>query len=104
MIEITRKVAKTVGIFTFLILMIVGVASCEGNLFSSLPLITLKAIVGFIIFWLFGIIISDTVIKAIITSIEDTSAQKWEGGVVSHFIPSSKDEIFEKETEEDEEE
>ena len=86
MVAVVKRVAMMLGMFVFLLLLMVGMFSSEKFSFSELPLIFLKATVGFIIFWLFGIIVSDTIVKAISSSLENSKMEKWEGGIASRFI------------------
>ncbi|MFP4521266.1 MAG: hypothetical protein ACLFQK_03900 [Fibrobacterota bacterium] len=99
--KIVRKIAWILGVFVFLLLTVIGVFSMQEFSFSILPLIFLKASTGFIIFWLFGIIVSDTVIKAIVSSVKDTDLEKWEGGIVSRFVPDPAAAAGEKNNKED---
>jgi len=53
----------------------------------------LKAFTGYVIFWLLGIVISDIVLKAILTSVEDKEVTTWEGGLLSQFSQDNHDEL-----------
>lgn len=93
MVRLTKKIAQVLSLFVFLLLMIVGIFSVDEFTFAHLPLIVLKAFTGYVIFWLLGIVISDIMLKAILTSMEDKKYEDWEGGLLVKFAPGRNDEL-----------
>jgi hypothetical protein len=93
MVQLTKKIAQLVSLFVFFTLLLVGIFSCEEFVISSLPTIALKAFIGYVIFWLIGIVISDILLKAILQSMEDKKYDEWEGGLLVKFSPSKNEEL-----------
>ena len=90
---ISRRIAQVLSLFIFFVLLLVGIFSKETFSFMHLPIIVLKAFIGYVIFWLIGIVISDIVLKAILTSVEDQKIETWEGGLLSKFSPEEDENI-----------
>ncbi|OGJ87573.1 MAG: hypothetical protein A2268_03985 [Candidatus Raymondbacteria bacterium RifOxyA12_full_50_37] len=93
MATLSRKIAQFLSLFVFFTLLIVGIVSDESFSLSHFPIIGLKAFTGYVIFWLFGLIISDIVLKAIVTSVEDKDLDKWEGGMLDNFSKDKNEEL-----------
>src|SRR3989339_2182000 len=88
-----RRIAQILSLFVFLLLLIVGIFSREDFGLVHLPIIVLKAFIGYVIFWLLGIVVSDILLKAVLHSMEDQAMEEWEGGLLSRFIPDKNDEL-----------
>ncbi|OGS36156.1 MAG: hypothetical protein A2293_04550 [Elusimicrobia bacterium RIFOXYB2_FULL_49_7] len=88
-----RRIAQILSLFVFLLLLIVGIFSREDFALVHLPIIVLKAFIGYVIFWLLGIVVSDILLKAVLHSMEDQAMEEWEGGLLSRFIPDKNDEL-----------
>ncbi|MBL8029346.1 MAG: hypothetical protein JNL74_23185 [Fibrobacteres bacterium] len=93
MVQLTKKIAQLVSLFVFFTLLLVGIFSCEEFVLTSLPAIALKAFIGYVIFWLIGIVISDIILKAILQSMEDKKYEEWEGGLLVKFAPTKNDDL-----------
>lgn len=97
MVELTKKIAQIVSLFVFFTLLLVGIFSAEEFSLAILPLIALKAFIGYVIFWLIGIVISDIMVKAILQSMEDKKYEEWEGGLLVKFAPANNEELTKNE-------
>lgn len=93
MVIMTKRIAQILSLFVFLLLLIVGVFTQEEFSFAHLPIIVLKAFIGYVIFWLLGIVISDILIKAVLNTMEDKQVDEWEGGLLSNFTPAKNEEL-----------
>ena len=85
MIIISKRIEYVMGIFIFLLLTMAGVISQEQITFVRLTIIVLKAFIGYVIFWLLGIFISDILLKTILHSVEDHQPKARKGSLLSDF-------------------
>lgn len=90
---LSKRIAQVLSLFVFFILLLVGIFSKEDFSFVHLPIIVLKAFIGYVIFWLLGIVISDIILKAVLSSIEDKKIEEWEGGILSKFSSEKKEDL-----------
>jgi len=93
MVQLTKKIAQLVSLFVFFMLLLVGIFSSDEFVITSLPIIALKAFIGYVIFWLIGIVISDIILKAVLQAMEDKKYEEWEGGLLVKFGPSKNEEL-----------
>jgi len=93
MVRIAKRIAQALSLFAFLLLLLVGIFSPEKFTFAMLPIIVLKAFTGYVIFWLLGIVISDIILKAVLTTMEDKKYETWEGGLLVKFTPEKNEEL-----------
>jgi hypothetical protein len=93
MVKMAKRIAQALSLFTFLLLLLVGIFSLDKFSFAQLPLIVLKAFTGYVIFWLLGIVISDIILKAVLTSMEDKKYDAWEGGLLVKFSSEKNEEL-----------
>jgi hypothetical protein len=93
MIRLSRRIAQFLSLFVFLVLLLAGIFSQENFALSQLPMIVLKAFIGYVIFWLLGIVLSDIVLKAVLTAMEDKKFEEWEGGMLTGFAPEKNEEL-----------
>jgi len=94
MAMLSKKIAQAISLFVFLLLLLVGIFSKEGFALADLPMIGLKAFIGYVIFWLIAVVIADVVIKSILNAIETEKIEEWEGGMLTHFIPEKNEELI----------
>jgi len=75
-----EKIAKKIGLFlgyiAFFCTVLVGIFSTENFQINDLTFIFIKAFVGFIIFWLLGIMVGGFVIKMILVNIAEEQIKK----------------------------
>ncbi len=93
MVQLTKKIAQLISLFVFFTLLLVGIFSQNEFTLSVLPAIALKAFIGYAIFWLIGIVISDIMLKAVLQSMEDKKYEEWEGGLLVKFAPTNNEEL-----------
>jgi hypothetical protein len=93
MVKIAKRIAQVLSLFAFLLLLIIGIFSVPEFSFALLPIIVLKAFTGYVIFWLLGIVISDIILKSVLTTMEDKKYEAWEGGLLTNFIPEKNEEL-----------
>lgn len=94
MIILSKRIAQILSIAVFLLLTIVGIFSKSEFYLGHLPIILLKAFIGYVIFWLLGIVVADIVLKSIVSSVENEKIEKWEGGLMSAFAKEKNDEYL----------
>ncbi len=94
MVKLAKGIAQTLSLFAFLLLMMVGIFSLDTFSFSQLPMIVLRAFTGYVIFWLLGIVISDIILKAVLTTMEDKKYDAAEGGLLVKFTPEKNEELL----------
>ena len=93
MVILAKRFAQALSLFAFFVLLLVGIFSPEQFSFAQLPMIVLRAFTGYVIFWLLGIVISDIILKAVLTTMEDKKYEAWEGGLLAKFTPEKNDEL-----------
>ena len=94
MVKAAKKIAQGLSLFVFFILLLVGIFSKPQFRLSDLPAIGLKAFIGYVIFWMLGIVVSDIVIKAILMDVEHEPADEGRGGLLTRFSPDKNEEVL----------
>ncbi|MFH0918885.1 MAG: hypothetical protein V1913_00870 [Fibrobacterota bacterium] len=85
MASLSKRIAQFLSLFVFFVLLIAGIFSSDSFTLAHLPMIVLKAFIGYVIFWLLGIVLSDIVLKAVMNAMEDKKYETWEGGLLDGF-------------------
>lgn len=82
---------QAMSLFVFVLLFIIGILSQEYFILVQLPMIVLKAFLGYVIFWLLGIVVSDILLKTVLHSMGEGQPEDWEKGLLSDFVPDKND-------------
>jgi len=99
MVRLSRRIAQGLSLFVFFVLLLTGIFSQDSFALAQLPMIVLKAFLGYVIFWLLGIVLSDIVLKAVLAAMEDKKYEAWEGGLLDGFAPEKNEELAKTKTE-----
>ena len=87
MIIFSKRIVQVMSLFIFLLLFMIGVFSQEYFTLVNLTIIVLKAFIGYVIFWLLGIVISDILHNTVLHSMEDPQPEAWERGHAVRYRP-----------------
>ena len=77
-----KRIAAILGISTFFVLLLLGIASSQAFTWESFVPACTRAIAGAALFWIFGIIIGDILLKGIVTDVEVDDKALIEGGLL----------------------
>lgn len=87
------RLAEGIGVIVFLLVLGLSLYFMDTLSWESVAWSFFKAAMGIIVGFLFILLVSDTLIKGLRTSVRDEQKERKEGGFLYHFIPPSENEV-----------
>ena len=97
--KMTKEITKTLLKWVFLVVLGFSLYLSDDVTWPNLIASLLKALIAVIFAWLFFLMLTDSIIKSIMASVEDLQEERKKGGLLYHFIKPADNEILPKDKE-----